>query len=67
MRVRRSTRGYFGDRCTGADAGGQLNDVNMLVHISDSPRRVTVISFPRDLMIADPVVHARGRQPDARR
>lgn len=45
---------YFGDRCTGADAGGQLNDVNMLVHISDNPRRVTVISFPRDLMIPIP-------------
>ncbi len=44
---------YFGDRCTGADAGGELNDVNMLVHISDAPRRVTVISFPRDLMLAD--------------
>ena len=26
----------------------------MLVHISDSPRRVTVISFPRDLMIPIP-------------
>jgi len=46
--------GYFGDRCTGADAGGELNDVNMLVHISDVPRRVTVISFPRDLMVAIP-------------
>lgn len=46
--------GYFGDRCTGDDAGGQLNDVNMLVHISDSPRRVTVISFPRDLEIPIP-------------
>ena len=46
--------GYFGDRCTGADAGGELNDVNMLVHISDEPRRVTVISFPRDLMIPIP-------------
>lgn len=45
---------YFGARCTGADAGGQLNDVNMLVHISDNPRRVTVISFPRDLMIPIP-------------
>ena len=44
----------FGDRCTGADAGSQLNDVNMLVHISDSPRRVTVVSFPRDLMIRIP-------------
>ena len=45
---------YFGERCTGADAEGQLNDVNMLVHISDDPRRVTVISFPRDLMIPIP-------------
>ncbi|WP_239525980.1 MULTISPECIES: LCP family protein [unclassified Microbacterium] len=44
----------FGARCTGADAGGQLNDVNMLVHISDNPRRVTVVSFPRDLMIPIP-------------
>ncbi|WOQ69950.1 LCP family protein [Microbacterium limosum] len=44
----------FGDRCTGADAGGELNDVNMLVHISDEPRRVTVVSFPRDLMIPIP-------------
>jgi LCP family protein required for cell wall assembly len=44
----------FGDRCTGADSGGQLNDVNMLVHISDAPRRVTVISFPRDLMVPIP-------------
>ena len=44
----------FGDRCTGADAEGQLNDVNLLVHISDEPRRVTVISFPRDLMVPIP-------------
>ncbi|MFG6446162.1 LCP family protein [Microbacterium sp. P07] len=44
----------FGDRCTGPDAGGELNDVNMLVHISDEPRRVTVISFPRDLMVPIP-------------
>jgi LCP family protein required for cell wall assembly len=44
----------FGARCTGADAGNQLNDVNMLVHISDNPRRVTVVSFPRDLMIPLP-------------
>lgn len=45
---------YFGDRCTGPDAEAELNDVNMLVHISDNPRRVTVISFPRDLMIPIP-------------
>jgi LCP family protein required for cell wall assembly len=45
---------YFGDRCTGADSAGELNDVNLLVHISDAPRRVTVISFPRDLMAPIP-------------
>lgn len=44
----------FGDRCTGPDAEGQLNDVNMLVHISNNPRRVTVVSFPRDLMVPIP-------------
>ena len=45
---------YFGDRCTGPDAENELNDVNMLVHIADDPRRVTVVSFPRDLMMAIP-------------
>ncbi|MDW4571977.1 LCP family protein [Microbacterium sp. M3] len=44
----------FGKRCTGPDAGGELNDVNLLVHISDNPRRVTAISFPRDLMVPIP-------------
>jgi LCP family protein required for cell wall assembly len=44
----------IGDRCTGADAAGQLNDVNMLVHVSDNPRRVTVVSFPRDLQVSIP-------------
>jgi LCP family protein required for cell wall assembly len=44
----------FGDRCSGPDAQGQLNDVNMLIDISDRPRRVTVVSFPRDLMIPMP-------------
>jgi LCP family protein required for cell wall assembly len=42
------------DRCNGADAAGRLNDVNMLVHVSDSPRRVTVVSFPRDLQVSIP-------------
>lgn len=46
--------GLFGDRCSGKDSGGELNDVNMLVHISDNPRRVTVVSFPRDLMLPIP-------------
>lgn len=44
----------FGDRCTGSDSDGELSDVNMLVNISANPRRVTVISFPRDLMVPIP-------------
>ncbi len=44
----------FPGRCDGADAEGERNDVNMLVHISDNPRRVTVISFPRDMMVPIP-------------
>ncbi|MBD7957707.1 LCP family protein [Microbacterium sp. Sa4CUA7] len=51
---------FFGDRCSGADAEGELNDVNMLVHISDAPRRVTVISFPRDLMLPIPACTEPG-------
>lgn len=45
---------YFGERCAGKDSEGNLNDVNLLVHVSDAPRRVTVVSFPRDLMVPIP-------------
>jgi LCP family protein required for cell wall assembly len=44
----------FGARCTGADRDSRLNDVNLLVHISSAPRRVTVVSFPRDLVVTLP-------------
>lgn len=44
----------FGERCTGKDSNGTLNDVNLLLHVSDAPRRVTVVSFPRDLMLPIP-------------
>lgn len=44
----------FGERCQGPEADEELNDVNMLLHISDEPRRVTVISFPRDLRVDIP-------------
>lgn len=47
-------KALFGERCEGADAEGQLNDVNILMHISDAPRRVTVVSFPRDLLFDAP-------------
>jgi len=59
---------WFGDRCKGPDASGQLNDVNMLLHISDAPRRVTVVSFPRDLMVPIPsCTREDGRQTSAMR
>jgi LCP family protein required for cell wall assembly len=45
--------GLLGKRCSEAD-GGVLNDVNLLVHVSAEPRNVTVVSFPRDLMMAAP-------------
>lgn len=40
-------------RCANDD-GGERNDVTMLVHITDNPRRVTVVSFPRDMEVAIP-------------
>lgn len=50
----------FGERCE-EDDGGARNDVNMLLHISDEPRRVTVVTYPRDLMIPIPeCVNAEG-------
>jgi LCP family protein required for cell wall assembly len=44
---------YLGERCEKGN-DGILNDVNILVHVSDDPRRVTVVSFPRDLMVEVP-------------
>ncbi|KQR86298.1 LCP family protein [Microbacterium sp. Leaf179] len=44
----------FGERCTDPGAEGNRNDVNLLVHVSTNPRRVTVVSFPRDLQVAIP-------------
>lgn len=43
---------HLGERCE--DEEGTLNDANLLVHVSEDPRRVTVISFPRDLMLGVP-------------
>ncbi|MFJ4224220.1 LCP family protein [Microbacterium sp. NPDC089695] len=42
-----------GERCEDTDEGVR-NDVNLLVHVSAAPRNVTVVSFPRDLMVAVP-------------
>ena len=44
----------FGDRCKGSDSEGNLNDVNILLHVSEEPRRITAVSFPRDLMLPIP-------------
>lgn len=44
----------FGERCEGSDSEGTLNDVNLLVHVSEEPRRITAVSFPRDLMVPIP-------------
>ena len=40
--------------CQAGDTEGERNDVTMLVHISDEPRRVTVVSFPRDMLVPIP-------------
>lgn len=42
----------LGKRCERED--GVLNDINLLVHVSAAPRRVTVVSLPRDLMLQVP-------------
>ncbi|UNK70374.1 LCP family protein [Microbacterium sp. H1-D42] len=44
----------FGERCEGDDSRGTLNDVNLLLHVSSEPRRITAVSFPRDLMVPIP-------------
>lgn len=41
-------------RCGIDDDGGERNDVTMLVNISDDPRRVTVVSIPRDTIVSIP-------------
>ncbi len=40
--------------CQNGDTAGERNDVTLLVHISDEPRRVTVVSFPRDMIVPIP-------------
>ncbi len=40
--------------CQNGDTDGERNDVTMLVNISDEPRRVTVVSFPRDMIVPIP-------------
>ncbi|MGL3151499.1 LCP family protein [Microbacterium sp. A82] len=49
----------FGDRCANPEDGVR-SDVLMLVNISDEPRRVTVVSFPRDLLVDIPSCDTDG-------
>ncbi|WP_221585085.1 LCP family protein [Microbacterium sp. G2-8] len=60
----------FGGRCTPEMAeaqkdsySGVLNDVNMVLHISPEPRRVTVISIPRDMMTERPACQDADGEP----
>ncbi|MCA1305286.1 LCP family protein [Microbacterium sp. 2216-1] len=41
-------------RCENRTGDATLNDVNLLVHVSEEPRRITAVSFPRDLMVPIP-------------
>ena len=50
-----TSRERYGEDGRELDAG--LNDVNLFVHISPEPRRITAIAFPRDLMIPTPECH----------
>ncbi|MGO3147912.1 MAG: LCP family protein [Leucobacter sp.] len=43
---------------------GELNDVNLLLHISADHKNATVISFPRDLMVPIPSCPSEDGTPD---
>lgn len=42
---------------------GELNDVNMMLHISADHKRATVVSFPRDLMLPIPSCPGPNGEP----
>lgn len=43
---------------------GELNDVNLLLHVSEDHQNVTVISFPRDMMIPIPSCPGPNGEPN---
>jgi LCP family protein required for cell wall assembly len=47
--TRNGQKGHYG-----SNPGSTLNDVNILVHISEDHTKATVISFPRDLYVSRP-------------
>ncbi|MBS1674896.1 MAG: LCP family protein [Actinobacteria bacterium] len=49
----------FPGRCDGPDASSVNNDVTVLMHVSNTPRRITVVSFPRDMIVPVPACTAK--------
>ena len=47
--TRNGQKGHYG-----SNPGSTLNDVNILVHISEDHTKATVVSFPRDLYVSRP-------------
>lgn len=47
--TRDGQKGHYGE-----NPGSTLNDVNILIHISEDHTKATVISFPRDLFVSRP-------------
>jgi LCP family protein required for cell wall assembly len=47
--TRNGQKGHYGE-----NPGSTLNDVNILIHISEDHTKATVISFPRDLYVSRP-------------
>ncbi|UOQ59910.1 LCP family protein [Leucobacter rhizosphaerae] len=43
---------------------GELNDVNLLLHVSADHQRATVVSFPRDLMVPVPSCPGPNGEPN---
>ncbi|MBS1905299.1 MAG: LCP family protein [Actinobacteria bacterium] len=49
----------FPGRCDGPDASSVNNDVTVLMHVSNTPRRITVVSYPRDMIVPVPSCTAK--------
>ena len=54
------TRAGQGGIGAGADDGGALNDVTMLLHVSGDHKFATAISFPRDMVVPHPTCSIGG-------
>lgn len=46
------------------DVEGELNDVNILLHVSEDHKNATIVSFPRDLMLPIPSCPGPNGEPD---